>query len=91
MGPAIAAVGLAAARILPMVASTVGRGAAMGAARMGASEGMSSLVGKAAQGQTIRGGVHLMDKMSGGGGGGMGSGPESRRAAFSTGATSSPW
>lgn len=90
MGPAIAAVGLAAARILPMVASTVGRGAAAGAARMGASEGMSSLVGKAAQGQTIRGGVHLMDKMSGSGGE-MGSGPESRRGAFSTGATSSPW
>jgi hypothetical protein len=49
--PLIAA---AAARIIPMVASSAGRAAASGAARMGASEGLASKVGQLGEGATTR-------------------------------------
>ena len=47
--PLIAVAAGAAARALPMVAGAVGRGAATGAARMGASEGVAGMVGKGAE------------------------------------------
>lgn len=51
--PLLAAAGMVALRALPMVASAVGRGAAAGAARAGASEAVSAQFGRMAQTQTM--------------------------------------
>lgn len=65
--PLVAVAGAAALRALPMLAGAVGRGAAAGAARMGASQGVAKMAGGLAEGQAIRSGVGLVNKMTGSG------------------------
>jgi hypothetical protein len=81
--PLVAAAGMVALRALPMIAGAAGRGAAAGAARMGASQGVSRVAGGIAEGQTIRAGVSLIDRMRGPSDPQVG--PESRNLAFRAG------
>lgn len=74
--PLIAVAAGAAARALPMIAGAVGRGAATGAARMGASEGVAGIVGKGAESGTKMAAFNAMTPK------------ESRSASFSQGAVS---
>ena len=90
--PLVAVAAGAAARALPMIAGAVGRGAAAGATRMGASPGVARLAGGVAEGQTIRSGVGLINKATGHGDGGSEPAPmvrESRAQNFRYG--SGPW
>ena len=75
-----------------MLAGAVGRGAAAGAARMGASQGVARVAGGVAEGQTIRAGVGLVNKVTGHGDSGTEPAPmvrESRAQNFRYG--SGPW
>ena len=79
----------AVAEALPMVASTVGRAAAGGALRMGASEGVAGMVGKGAQAGTRMAPSAMKGLGSGGSNAPSEEGPsprESRGSAFSMGA-----
>jgi hypothetical protein len=89
--PIAAAAGAVALRALPMIAGVVGRGAAAGATRMGASQGLSKMAGGIAEGQTIRAGVGIVNRMTNSQESPATGlvGPESRNQAFRSG--SGPW